>query len=178
MSADRKGSDMGFVHERMETLQLSVSTPDEIATGRLRGYCDVEFELAPGYFATSTPERLADKVARIGELIWDKRQQAMWRAVSEATGDDEHGEDPPASPADAAFRQARDTIVCEAATPDGMIRARTAGMSAWIIEVGSAASGLEEHAFAEAAGTVISAVFVEHHAQVRALAARARAGQL
>jgi hypothetical protein len=170
---------MGLLTERMEELALTVTTPDEIATGRLRGRSDVTMSLAPGYFPTSTPERLADKVARVGELLWSERQRAYWRAVSEATGDDQSGEEPPTSPRDAAYRAARDAITCEGQSPDGVVGIRTAGMSAWSATVDATATGaLDELAFTQAAGAAISATLADYFARVREIGAMARAGLL
>ena len=150
-SAIRKDSDMDHLHHRPPTLDVTVTTPDKVATARLRGRSSVTVSLVPGYFTTTTPGRLGDKLAELGELLWRARPDV--------------------------FRCTPDTVVCEGHSVDGSVRVCTVGMTTWMVELEPPAFTRGEEAFCEAAGEALSGAIAGRLSQLHRMAALARAGR-
>lgn len=161
---------MGVLHDRLTGLDATVTTPDDIATARLQGESSVTISLVPGYFATTTTARLAGKVAALGELLWAAREDVIRRTLGESGHS--YDEAPALSTRDAAFRRARDELVCEGRSADESVTAAAAGMTAWTAYVSASALRSEED-FVRSAGEAISAVFADRLPQLHRLAARA-----
>ena len=112
--------------------ELTVCTPDRVATARLRGGSSVTVSLAPGHFGRSTPNRLAEELATLGRLLW--------RA--------EHLPD----------RDRPDRMTaCAGRSRDGSVYVRRAGRRSWTFELEPAAYTRGEAAFCAAAGEAIAA---------------------
>jgi len=167
---------MDLLFDRLATVDVTVTTPDNSATARLRGRSSVSVSLVPGYFGTATPKRLADNLAALGELLWQAREDAVRRSGSEAS--QPVGVAPTSSSRDVTLRRARDSIVCEGRSADGSVSVGTVGMTAWIADLEPAAYTRGEEAFCAAAGEAISAVLADRLPQLHRLATLARADRL
>lgn len=174
-SATRKDSDLGRRHDRQPTLDGTVTTPDEIATARLRGKSSITVSLVPGYFTTTTPARLGDKLAELGELLWQARQDVFRRTHSEPA--EQVSEAVAYTPRGATFRRAPDSVVCVGHSVDGSVRVCTVGMTTWMVELEPPAFTRGEEAFCEAAGQALSGVVADRLSQLHRMAALARAGR-
>lgn len=159
----------------LQSLTSAVTTPDGIATGRFDGERRVFVSLATGYYSYSTPDRLAAKLAALGQLLWRAREDAWWRALSERLGHEFRGEGLPASSREGAFRQARDTVVCTGSF--GGITAESVGMRSWSVVVPrDVVVRLDEEGFVRAASEALSGVFADYLDQLPWLRAAARTG--
>ena len=167
---------MGRLHDQLASLDVSVTTPDEIATARLQGESSVTVSLVPGYFATSTSDRLAGKISALGALLWEARQYVVRRTLADVGLT--YDESPVLSSGDAEFHLARETVKCEGRSDDESVVVSTFGMTTWAAAVeASALSGAEED-FVRAAGEAMSAALADRLPRLRELAASARAGRL
>jgi hypothetical protein len=145
---------MSQLHDRLSTLDVTVTTPDGFATARLRGRSSVWVSLAPGYFTTTTPGRLADQLAKLGELLWRSTLS---------------------SPRNAGFRTGPDAVVCEGRSADGSVSMCTMGMTTWIVELEPPAFMRGEEAFCAAAGEALSGALADRLPQLHRLAGLGRA---
>lgn len=166
---------MGRLHDRLTELDVTVTTPDDIATARLQGESSVTVTLVPGYFVTSTPERLAGKITALGGLLWSARQELVRRTLADVGL--AHEESPALSSRDAAFGRARETVACEGHSEDGSVVVTTSGMTTWTAYVEASALRGAEEDFVRSAGEAMSAALAERLPRLRELARMARAGR-
>ena len=145
---------MSPLPDQLPTLDVTVTTPDEIATARLRGRSSVTVSLVPGYFTTTTPARLADKLAELGELLWRARRDVV-RCTHSEPGEQVRG----------------------GHSVDGSVSVCTLGMTTWIVELEPPAFMRGEEAFCAAAAEALSGTLADQLPQLHRLAALARAGR-
>ncbi|WP_134764911.1 hypothetical protein [Nocardioides sp. 1609] len=153
-------SEMG---RHLDTLVVSATTPDETASATLHGRTRVTVSLASGYYAYTTDDRLADKLAQLGRLLWVARMQEYYRFKSEQLGRQVRGEGAPRTPAQSERREARDNIVARGVSHDGAVGLAAVGLFTWTASVapGTARRSSEEE-FCSAAGQAAEQLIEDH----------------
>jgi hypothetical protein len=126
---------MSTMSEHLDTMVVEAATPGDTAYARLRGRSDVTVWFAPGYYRQSTDERVADKLAQLGKLLWVARMKEYYRFKSQQLGREIRGEGTPKTPAQAARREARDSIVVEGRSDDGAVSLTSVGLLDWSVTV-------------------------------------------
>ena len=153
---------MGELTERLAALDLQVTTPDDVASAHLRGWTDVSVSLAPGYYAHTSAERLAPRLADLAALVCEARESAYWRAMSDSIGYDVRGSAVPPAPGD-PLAEGRDSLVAEGASSDGRVSATTAGLRTWTFTLPrDVTSELDEASFCSAVSQALSQSLVDH----------------
>lgn len=153
-------------------MSLEFTTRDEIATARVEGH-RVTFSLVPGYYATSTPQRLADKVSALGDLLGRELERSRVRTIERAY-DAALDLDPLVA---ARARAAQSPVLSSATSPEGLVRVSCDRMSDWDVQVDpSVPRGVTEEAFTAAASYALSEILADQSETDLLRAAQQRTG--
>jgi hypothetical protein len=154
---------MSAMSEHLDTMVVEAATPGDTAFARLRGRSDVTVWFAPGYYRQSTDERVADKLAQLGKLLWVARMKEYYRFKSHQLGREIRGEGMPKTPAQVARREARDSIVAEGRSDDGAVSLSSVGLLDWSVTVprGTVAR-VEEETFVASCAQAAERL-IQHH---------------
>lgn len=151
---------MSALSDRMESLNVRVSVRGGRIVGELRGRAEVrlsfEAESYPRYDERSLEADLVD----LARLLWAGRTKRYYEALSEALGQTVTREDPPETPRDVAYDNAREQLVAEGSSTDGLVHLAVRGMREWTVRIADGIlRKLDEETFAarvnEAAGELI-----------------------
>ena len=154
---------MTRIQDRLDSLTIEAATPDGTAFAHLRGRSDIGVSLAPGYYAHATEDRLAQRLAQLGRLLWVARTREYYRLKSEQLGRTVRGEGRPADARQAARREARDAIVATGESDDGLVSLSAVGLFQWSAVVApGTVRGVPEEAFTAACGQAGSRLVEDH----------------
>ena len=126
---------MATMQDHLDSTTVRAETPDGTAAATLVGDSRVTISFAPGYYAHSTDARVADKLQRLGRLLWVARMREYYRFKSEQLGREVRGEGRPRTAAQAERREARDQIVATGSSGDGLVEISAVGLFRWSVTV-------------------------------------------
>lgn len=149
-------------------LHASATTTDGMVSAEISGRWDVRVMFAPGYYEVASAEELAWQLERLAPELFRERMRSYYRIRSEQEG---RPVMPPAPrPERAEYDAARAEVLAVGESHGGAIRMTALAMETWSVTVApEARTGLDEHAFAVAAGRAASALVRSQYQQVAGL---------
>jgi len=154
----------------INSLDVTVATPDEKAYGRVRGRREVSVWFAPGYYDAATESDLQRQLTRLGRLLFAARMREYYRLRSLAFRRTVTKESPPATDRDREFVGRRDELVAEGSSPDGQIRVSAVGMQNWTVSIEPGLSRTrDEQSFLADLATAANALVDDQFAKIREL---------
>ena len=154
---------MSAMADHLDTMVVDAATPGDIAFARLRGRSAVTIWFAPGYYRQSTDERIAEKLAQLGKLLWVARMREYYRFKSQQLGREIRGEGTPKTPGQVARREARDGIVAEGSSDDGAVSLTSVGLLDWSVLVPrGTVDGVDEETFTASCAQAAERLIQDH----------------
>jgi hypothetical protein len=152
---------MGVLADRLDTMYLRVTAPARNIVAELRGRDDVQLSFTPESYRYLNEWELERQLAALGKLLWAAYIREYYAALSEAVGQTIEREGPAIGRRDLEFRAARDELVAEGRSADGLVQISTRGMQEWTVRIADGTlRTLTENEFAarvsEAAGQLIN----------------------
>lgn len=167
---ERRGPRTSTIDHPIDSLDVTVSTPDERAFGRVRGRTTVAVWFAPGWYDRASDTDVARQLQRLGRLLFAARMKEYYRLRSLAFRRQVTREAAPTSPQDREYVGRRESLVAEASGLDGRFRVSTTGMQGWTVEVEPGTVGaVDEATFCAAASAAGTALVEDQLAKIRGL---------
>ncbi|GLZ78124.1 hypothetical protein Afil01_29310 [Actinorhabdospora filicis] len=126
---------MTTLSERLESLAIRVTSPDNRIRATLRAGRSIECEFRPGAYDEYRQGDLEHQLGRLATLAWTGYQRGYQLAVAEATGTRPSGEQQSWDPNRRRYREALDASQHEGISPERWIRVRCTGMSHWTVDL-------------------------------------------
>ncbi|HEY7177519.1 MAG TPA: hypothetical protein VH442_21590 [Micromonosporaceae bacterium] len=161
---------MGILADRLDTMQVRVVSPDGNISGLLRGRSDVMITFREGAYQRYTEQALAEQLVALARLLWAGRTREYYAALSEAFGHPITGESAAIGERELAYRAARDELVAEGVSSDGLVYLGAQGMRAFAVRIAEGAlATLTEDEFAARAYEASHAMIADQFAKIRRL---------
>ncbi|WP_199512223.1 hypothetical protein [Nucisporomicrobium flavum] len=161
---------MGELADRVDSMRVSVSTPDGGLTAELRDRDQLSLTFRDGLYQLLDDADLGRRLAVLAQLLWVARTREYWRIYGDVTGDYSTGEDKPISERDIAWKTERDNLEVTGSSADGRVTVRCVGMRQWQVTVRpGTVRALDEHQFSIAAGEAAGALIRDQFAALAAL---------
>src|SRR5215475_2811586 len=161
---------MGVLADRLDDMQVQATSPDGHISGLLRNRSEVFIAFRPGSYVQYDEHRLQEQLSALARLLWAGRTREYYAALSEAFGDAITAESPAISERDRAYRSARDELVAEGMSADGLVYIGVRGMRTWAVRIADGALGsLREEEFTERVYEASHAMILDQFAKIRQL---------
>src|SRR5215475_3896211 len=146
---------MGVLADRLDDMQVQATSPDGHISGLLRNRSEVFIAFRPGSYVQYDEHRLQEQLGALARLLWAGRTREYYAAISER---------------DRAYRSARDELVAEGMSADGLVYIGVRGMRTWAVRIADGAlRSLREQDFTERAYEASHAMILDQFAKIRQL---------
>jgi hypothetical protein len=161
---------VGVLADRLDSMQVTSTSPDGQIAGVLRNRTEVFIAFRPGSYGRYSESVLADQLGALARLLWAGRTREYYAALSEAFGETITGESPAISERDRYYRAAREELVAEGLSSDGLVYVGVQGMRTWAVRVAEGTiRELDEHEFATRVYEASHAMINDQFAKIRQL---------
>jgi hypothetical protein len=151
-------------------MQVTSTSPDGHIAGVLRNRTEVLIAFRPGSYGRYSESVLADQLGALARLLWAGRTREYNAALSEAFGETITGESPAISERDRYYRAAREELVAEGMSGDGLVYVGVQGMRTWAVRVADGTiRELDEHEFATRVYEASHAMINDQFGKIRQL---------
>lgn len=167
---ERRGPRSSTIDNPVNSLDVTVSTPDDQAFGRVRGRTEVSIWFAPGWYARADDAEVARQLQRLGRLLFAARTREYYRLRSQAFRRTVTREAAPTTEQDRRYVEQRASLVAQASALDGRFRVSATGMAHWAVQLApGTVAAVDEATFCAAVSAAGHALVEDQFAQVRAL---------
>lgn len=161
---------MGVLSDRLDAMEIVVTSPSGGVQARLTGRTQVSIAFAAGSYRRYTEEKLAGALVHVARLLWAARTREYYAARSAAAGELIVGESPARTPSDHAFERDRTRLVAEGASADQRVRVSVRGMQDWTIRItAGTVRALTEDQFAACVAEAADDLIADQLAKIRLL---------
>lgn len=161
---------MGSVADRLDSMVVTVSSPDGQITATLSNGDQVTFGFRPGSYERYPERTLEFQLARLAASIWVGYQRGYRRALDDAAGAAVSTDGMVRGSKRDRFRQDQAQLVAEGTSTSGRIRASSQGLMHWRVTIASGAvRALTEDEFLAEVGEAARSLLANYYEQVRQL---------
>jgi len=169
---------VGILADRLDRMQVQVVSPDGHISALLRNRSEVVIEFQPGSYARYGERAAEDQLSAVARLLWAGRTREYFAALSEAFGTPISGESPAIGERDRRYRAARDELIAEGASADGLVYVGAQGMRVFVVRIADGAlRTLSEAEFVANVDEASQAMITDQFAKIRMLKDHCFAGE-
>jgi len=169
---------VGILADRLDRMQVRVVSPDGHISALLHNRSEVVIAFQPGSYARYSEHAVSDQLSAVARLLWAGRTREYFAALSEAFGTPIAGESPAIGERDRRYRAARDELIAEGVSSDGLVYVGAQGMRVFVVKIADGTlRTLGEGEFAASVREASYAMITDQFAKIRMLKDSCFAGE-
>ncbi len=164
------GSNMGIMADRLNRMEVRVSSPDRWIEATLTNQDQVSVRFGYDAYRLYDERTLEQQLGRLATRVWVEYRREYYRALSDATGEIVRGDEYEPDGQRRLFQQAQAAMISTGVSAGGWIKAEAEGLVRWQVTIRDGATRkLTEEQFVQEVQSVVAALLSNYYAKMVAL---------